>query len=153
RKDKGGVTLWWKRMDRREPDSKPDFKVKPPRWNFPWWYLPVMLAMLWIWQSTITHFAYREIPYSEFKAHLRKGEVTECTVREESIDGKIRLSGEPATAKAPGGQTNATVTAAGPKEFLFHTIRVQDPKLVEELEAAKINFKGERPGFLSQFLL
>src|SRR5215813_9258244 len=128
-------------MDRRESDLKPDYKAKPPRWNFPWWYLPVMLAMLWIWQSTITHFAYREIPYSEFKAHLRGGEVTEVTVREESIDGKIQLKAEGTAPKAAEGQTNAVATAAPPKEFLFHTVRVQDPKLVEELEAAKVNFK------------
>src|SRR5215467_5992641 len=125
-------------MDRRESDSKPDYKARPPKWNFPWWYLPVMLAMLWIWQSTITHFAYREIPYSEFKAHLRSGEVTEATVREESIDGKIRLKAENTATNTAAGQTNATATAATPKEILFHTIRVQDPKLVEELEAAKI---------------
>jgi cell division protease FtsH len=40
-----------------------------------------------------------------------------------------------------------------PEEFIFRTIRVEDPKLVEDLEAAGVEFVGVRPGFLSQFLL
>ncbi len=40
-----------------------------------------------------------------------------------------------------------------PEKFLFRTVRVEDPKLVEELEAAGAEFTGVKPGFLSQFLL
>ena len=39
-----------------------------------------------------------------------------------------------------------------PKPFLFRTVRVEDPKLVEQMEAAGVEFTGVRPGFLSNFL-
>ncbi len=38
-------------------------------------------------------------------------------------------------------------------KFVFRTVRIEDPKLVEDMEAAGVEFKGERPSFLSQFLL
>src|SRR5690606_27997773 len=38
-------------------------------------------------------------------------------------------------------------------KFTFRTIRVEDPKLVEEMQAANVKFTGVRPSFLSQFLL
>jgi cell division protease FtsH len=42
----------------------------------------------------------------------------------------------------------------GPNEpFVFRTVRVEDPKLVEELEAAGAKFTGVRPSVLGQFLL
>jgi cell division protease FtsH len=38
------------------------------------------------------------------------------------------------------------------KSFKFRTIRVEDPQLVEKLEAAHVEFKGERPGLLTTLL-
>src|SRR6267142_25557 len=48
-----------------------------------------MLIFLWVWQSAVVQFTYKTIPYSEFKEHLRNGEVAECTVKEDTIEGKI----------------------------------------------------------------
>jgi len=139
-----------------------------------------MLLLLWMWQSAIIQFAYKTIPYSEFKAHLRNGEVVECTVREDTIEGKIlpnSLTNAPSMASSTNAiagssptatnsstkasHTNSAVAAAAadkhspapPKEFLFRSVRVEDPDLVGELEKAKASFRGERPGFLSQFLV
>lgn len=39
-----------------------------------------------------------------------------------------------------------------PKEFFFRTVRVEDPALVEQLEAQHVKFEGVRPGFLSNLL-
>ena len=38
-------------------------------------------------------------------------------------------------------------------KFVFRTVRIEDPQLVQEMEAAGVEFKGERPSLLSQFLL
>src|SRR5436853_7664601 len=76
-------------MERRDLLPKREFKPKPPRWSSPLWYLPIMLVMLWLWQTTIIQFSYRTIPYSEFKAHLRAGNVVECTISQDTIQGKI----------------------------------------------------------------
>jgi cell division protease FtsH len=131
-----------------------------------------MLLLLWLWQGTIVQLSYKTISYSEFKNCLARGEVTECTVKEDTIEGKIqakpasaapeqskgsnvseavRTSNRPISGKAPS--TVSPSSASPDRPFLFRTVRVEDPKLVDELEAAHVQFTGERPGMLSQFLL
>ena len=158
-----------------------------------------MLLFLWIWQGTVVQLAYKTITYSEFKDHLRKGEVAECTVKTDTIEGKIvprplsiqTATNLPPTTTAPtvpsvtnstpaqtvsqsstnpagaplehsesatqsvaaAAQTNSATGATTSKPFLFRTVRVEDPDLVSELEKAKVTFHGERPGFLTQFLI
>jgi cell division protease FtsH len=46
--------------------------------------------------------------------------------------------------------TNAPA-ATGP--FQFRTVRIEDPDLVKDLQASGAQYNGERPSFLSQFLL
>jgi cell division protease FtsH len=127
-----------------------------------------MLLLLWFWQSAISQFTYRTIPYSDFKAYLARHEVTKCVVRDEDIQGEIvqkqastagtnSLSTTNLVAKTnPGPTTNSAAAKAGSvetKPMLFRTIRVEDPKLIEQLEAAGVQFRGERPSLVSQFLL
>jgi cell division protease FtsH len=125
-----------------------------------------MLLLLWIWQGAFMQFSVKTIPYSELKTHLQRGEVLEVTLREDVVEGKIQL------AKAPSG-TNAASAAvvrtnqiqakakgarakskAGDQDFFFfRSVRVIDPKLVEELEAAKVKYVGVRPSLLTQFVV
>jgi cell division protease FtsH len=66
----------------------------------------------------------KEIPYSEFKAHLRDGAITELGVRPDLIHGEYRDEKGQAVS--------------------FHTLPLNDPNLVTELEDHKVvNFKGE----------
>jgi cell division protease FtsH len=141
-------------MDPPNPPSKGNPKPKPPKWNSVIWYLPVMLLLLWFWQSAISQFSFRTIPYSDFKAYLARHEVVKCVVRDEDIQGEIL----PKQSTTPGtnsvSTTNSTATKpAETKPILFRTIRVGDPKLVDELQAAGVQFRGERPSLVSQFLL
>jgi len=118
--------------------------------SFPYWYLLLMLLLLWLWNGAFMQFSVRKIGYWEFKDHLQKSEVTECAIREDSIDGKI----EPKPgSEAPKTDSAPAKTAEASKPFFFHTVRVEDPKLVEELERAHVKFTGVRPSLLSQFLL
>lgn len=39
-----------------------------------------------------------------------------------------------------------------PPEFMFRTVRVDDPDLVRDLEKANVKFTGVKPGFMSEFL-
>jgi cell division protease FtsH len=135
--------------------KKPQPRRTPLEWkSFPYWYLLLMLVLLWLWQGAFTQFSVQTIAYSEFKERVRRGEVVEAAVKETTVDGKI----EP-KAGLPPLQTNAP--AAGKigkgvdttKPFFFRTVRVEDPKLIEELENAGVKFTGVRPGFLGQFLL
>jgi cell division protease FtsH len=63
------------------------------------------------------------IDYSQFKTLLAQGQLDEILVSKEAITGTY-LDGEGKTVK-------------------FHTIRVDDPKLAEELQAQKVKFRGE----------
>lgn len=163
----------------------------PPEWGRMIWYIPIVLFVLWIWQDIFTSMQVRNIPYSQFKAYVAKGEVTECDVKQDEIVGRIVPKPEPAPAKeaAPSkeseakqaakkgtqpkpaeeksesktaatakstkaNETPAEQTEAAPdKPFLFRTIRVEDPQLVAQLEAAHVKFTGVRPSFLSTFLI
>src|SRR6185503_16151200 len=84
-------------------------------------------------------------PYSEFKEHVKRREVTEASVKDEHIDGKIQPKAEPSVT-----QTNSNAAAA--KGFLFRTVRVEDPHLVEDLEAAGVKYEGVRPSLLTQLM-
>jgi cell division protease FtsH len=121
-------------VERRDKLEKAKPRRGPMQWrSFPYWYLLLMLLLLWAWQGAM-QFTVKEIPYSEFKNHLRNGAVLEAQVHETSVQGKIKPK--------PDG-----------KEFLFRTVRVEDPKLAEELETRNVKFTGVRPSLLSQILL
>lgn len=66
----------------------------------------------------------KEIPYSEFKTHLKEGSITEVRVRPDLIRGTYR--------DEKGGTQ------------VFRTLPLNDPNLVAELEEHKVtNFQGE----------
>jgi len=114
-----------------------------------------MLLILWAWQSAVMQFAYHTIPYSEFKEHVRKGEIAECTIKETTIEGTIKSKASTtndAVAERPTTNASASKTADR-QDFFFRTVRVEDPKLVTDLEAANVKFLGERPSILSQLVL
>ena len=125
-----------------------------------------------MWQETLSSMNVHVVPYSTFKAAVRAGNILECEVRTDTIDGKMRVPSNVVTNPVAGTTTSTTreekpVSAAGnsttnntavsgantvEKVELFRTVRVEDPTLVQDLERAHVNFVGVRPGFLSQFL-
>jgi cell division protease FtsH len=148
-------------MQGRDRPGK-EFNPLKPKWTSPLWYLPIMLLILWAWQSAVVQFSVKVIPYSDFKGFLAKGEVSECVVRQDSIEGKIQPKPE-STAKVPPGsetgkqtlegQSGTGVPNADGKPFMFRTVRVDDPKLTEDLESAGVKFRGERPSLFSQLVI
>jgi cell division protease FtsH len=135
-----------------------------PQGRFLLLYLIATLLVLWGWQEWFDHWTVRTIPYSQFKRHLRLGEVRQVEVRETEIFGRI----VPGPAPQPGMQTGHTTpddhtapetaatadkTAAAERSFLFRTVRVEDPDLIKDLEAAGVEFSGVRPGLMSQLVL
>ena len=110
------------------------------------WYVIMTLFLLWFGQDAMRQVVLRTIPYSEFKAHVAQGEVTECTVESDEITGKVTPKG--GTTAAPGTPTEAGANAS----FRFRSIRIEDPRLVEDLQKAGGVFSGIRPGILSQLL-
>ena len=91
--------------------------------------------------------ALRTIPYSEFKTHLARGELSECIVEEDEITGKVT----PKTSAEAGPQTGKAATGRE-TPFHFRSVRIEDPKLVEDLQKAGDKYSGVRPGILSHVL-
>src|SRR6266542_3881558 len=61
-----------------------------PQWGLPLWYIIVTIVLIWIWQGALTQITIKEIPYSEFKQRLVRGEVTEAKVGATDISGLIK---------------------------------------------------------------
>jgi cell division protease FtsH len=127
-------------------------------------YFVTTLLVLWVWQEVFRQVAVVTVPYSEFKDYVARHEVTEVTIQQDEIIGRIvpRAAAD-ATASAPvskpadgGGAAvspSPTPTPAPKAPFYFRTVRVEDPDLVSELQAAGVNYSGTRPSVLSQFLM
>ena len=80
------------------------------------------------------------ISYSQFKALVKKGQVAELVVGDKTINGAIKIEGLKEVF-APEKITELGDRAKNPVPFLV--IRVEDPRLTAELEAAGIPFQGE----------
>src|SRR5262245_6092737 len=122
------------------PQKEPEKKTpKAPwwRWLIPLSWVLLGLALLAGTQGVLQP-TLKTIPYSEFKEYLARKEVAECVVRPDEIRGRI----EPKPDKK--GEKEAP--------FNFRTVRVEDRKLTEQLDAAGVKYRAERPGFFSDFL-
>jgi len=130
------------------PKPKQDEATPPNNWRFLWWYLPLVLLVLWGWQDLAHQATVKTIPYSQFKQYLAQREVASVQVSQNEIVGKIEPKAPPAKpdAKPEDGPEAAA------KPFKFRTVRVEDPKLVEELDKAGVTYDGTLPNFLSEFL-
>jgi cell division protease FtsH len=117
----------------RRPPASPGGSPAP---RFLFVYVALALGLLWMWQETFQRLAYQPIAYSAFKQALAAGEVKRAAVAEQHIEGELLR------ARPEGGE----------ETVLFRTSRVEDPKLTEELLAAKVEVMGVHPSFLSQLL-
>jgi cell division protease FtsH len=66
------------------------------------------------------------IPYSEFKAHLRNNQIQEVVVGEDGVSGVMRTD---------DGKTKR-----------FTSARIEDPKLIDDLEQHGVKYKGQAAG-------
>jgi cell division protease FtsH len=93
----------------------------PTRPTAIWWVLGALL-LLALGQAYLLTPTGRQISYSEFKAAVRGGNVAEVTVGDTTIRGQYKKSDVPNT---------------------FTTTRIEDPKLVEELDQHGVKYAGE----------
>ena len=143
------------------PISKPtksgDIEPNWRRWLI---YTGAMLLVLWLWQDVIISSAIRTIPYSEFKDYVARHEVVRAEIGPSDIYGVIAPKGTDQrtspTAQPTGSAGNAS-PGPSPQEskagqFVFHTVRVEDPDLVNSLQSNGVQYTAVKPGVLSQFL-
>src|SRR5438477_6185522 len=117
-------------MRERAPSSRPKPKFTRIFKEFPFWYLFVIILLLLLWQAAGGQYAVRTIPYSEFKQALQNGEVTECLVKPDTVEGKIQPTRVAAAESTPSETAKPEEKTPAPgKPYLFRSIRVEDPKL------------------------
>src|SRR6476659_10192710 len=87
------------------------------------WYILGLLFLLALAQAWFMAPAGRQISYSEFKQAVRAGQVAEVFVGDQTIRGTYKR-------ETNGGRA-------------FNTTRIDDPKLVEDLDAASVKYTGE----------
>ncbi len=136
----------------KEPESspgKPDRDDKQKRdeqnrrqFGYGIAYLVTTLVVLWLIQLLVLAPAARrsEIPYSDFKDKLANGQIVQVTIGDRSIAGEMK---------------NPTPSASQPT-LPFNSVPALggDPKLIEQLQNAKVTYRFERaPSPLGSILL
>ena len=115
-----------------------DRRPGPPRRSMIVWYVLGAALILTFAQTFLLSPAGKPMTYSEFKEQLRAGRIESLTIAEQTIRGQLKAGGASDTA--------------GSRAFV--TTRVDDPKLVEELDAQKVRFSGEvQSRWLSEVLI
>src|SRR5579863_1701708 len=108
--------------NRRQPARRPSL----PRPMSPIWLgAAVFLALLLVNVVSSALHDGKVLQYSEFKTLLHQGQITDLTIDADNVRGKY-------------------LDGAG-HEQAFSAVRVEDPKLSEELEAKGVHFSGELP--------
>jgi cell division protease FtsH len=83
------------------------------------------------------------ILYSQFKSLLNKGLLSDIAIGETTIEGNMKGEAVKEIFTPEKLKTIAPEIVEGKKLLPFATVRVEDPALTAELEAAKVPFKGQ----------
>ena len=110
-------------MNPRDKKSGERRSLAPGRPGSAVWYILGLLFLLALAQAWFMAPAGRQISYSEFKQAVRSSQVAEVFVGDQSIRGTFKRD-------TNGGRN-------------FSTTRIEDPKLIEDLEAASVKYTGE----------
>ena len=107
-----------------------------PKQQFSVWYFLIAFLLILALQEFVfapTHL--NNLPYSDFKALLKAGKISNVGIGETIITGTLNNEGVEGILS---GETAERVRKLGRGEHRFTTVRVEDSALVPELEAAKV---------------
>jgi cell division protease FtsH len=103
-----------------------------------WYFVAAFLVLLAI-ENFLMGAITENLTYNEFKALLRGGKITEVTLTDRMITGRLKQDGLEGLLPK---EKIAEIQRFGTGEQRFVAVRVEDPGLVKELEEAKIKFAG-----------
>lgn len=95
---------------------------------FSLWYVLAAIGLMLLVQNILFTKPFEQLPYSDFKTSVRQGQIEEVQIGAQSIRG---------TRRAP---VNATEK---PPSLRFMTVRVDDPGLIQDLEAHQVKYVGQ----------
>jgi cell division protease FtsH len=97
-----------------------------PGLPFSFWYILVAIGFLLVIQNVLFARPFEQLPYSDFKTALRQDRIEDVQISTHTIRGTLRPN---------------TGDKAPPLRFM--TVRVDDPELVQELEAHNVKYTGQ----------
>jgi cell division protease FtsH len=113
--------------------------MEPKQRTFSVWYTVGAMLLLFGIQAFLLAPHPESMSYSEFKALLRAGKVSELGLYRDTIEGTFSPTGlEGVLSK----EKIEEIKRSGKSSPSFVTTRVEDPGLVPELEAARVRFTG-----------
>jgi len=107
-----------------------------------WYFIMVFFALIVI-QSYFFPSQVENLSYSDFKSLLKSRQIIEVTLADRHITGLVRLQGLEKIL-SPEKINRLKNSEAG--EHRFSSIRVEDPNLIQNLEAAEIRYTGKIDG-------
>jgi len=103
-----------------------------------WYFVIALLAMVAIQEYLFSPV--HTLAYSDFKALVKAGKVKDVALGDQVISGTVIGGGLESVLPK---ESIEQLKKLGPGEQRFTTLRVNDPTLVQELEAAKVRFTGQ----------
>lgn len=108
-------------------------------------YFLVTLFIILLFQNFFMSHHIQTLNYSEFKALLRAGNIARVALGEEYLQGELRTAG--LEGILPKDKIDSIVKTTGKRDasglHSFATVRINDPDLVRDLEAAKVSYTGK----------
>jgi len=108
--------------------------------RFSIWYFLIAAGVVWLIQLFLLAPHEAEISYSQFKQLIAEKKVYDLTVSDQIIHGKLEAGVPLPAPKTATGEAQEPVQSE--KGRPFKTVRVEDPTLVKDLQAAGIDFSG-----------
>ena len=103
-----------------------------------WYFVAAFLVLLAI-ENFLMGAITENLTYNEFKGLLKAGKITEVTLTDRMITGRLKQDGLEGLLPK---EKIAEIQRFGTGEQRFVAVRVEDPGLVKELEESKIKFAG-----------
>jgi cell division protease FtsH len=109
------------------------------RLRFSLWYFVGAAVLILLVHTYLVQEEAGQITYAQFKQLVEAGKVTDVVIGPDYVSGKLTTLdvGGILTAK----QINQ-LKQLGSKTYYFRAVKVEDPKLIETLEAHKISYSG-----------
>ena len=109
------------------------------RLRFSLWYFLGAVALLFLLQTFLIREEAGQITYAQFKQLVGTGKVTDVVIGADYVSGKLTTLDVEGIL---GPEQIKHWKDLGGANYYFRAVKVDDPKLVEELEAHKIAFSG-----------
>jgi cell division protease FtsH len=114
--------------------------MEKDRLQFSLWYFAGALLVVFAIQALLGAGYTETLAYSDFKILLNAGKIDNLIVNDTEVRGTIKSDGlEELLAK----DIVSDLQKMGHGDHRFVTVRVNDPELVKDLEAAKVHFSGQ----------